>query len=221
MGEVLASLLEGIGAQLAHFHGGISALSSLAQPPWWANALGLLGLWTGFAGALAYLVRRQVLSFPSSLWRVQLSDVLFIVVGSAAQLLIDLAYRPFHLHTLNSPVKHLFGASHGASFVLIGIMTTLLAPIMEELLFRGAVYRGLQHYLPGSASVVAWTSTVASAALFALAHGEPLQFGGLFALGLLLAWLVKKTGRLTPSIITHVSFNGVALIALSLQRAGH
>ncbi|HEY5439572.1 MAG TPA: CPBP family intramembrane glutamic endopeptidase, partial [Acidimicrobiales bacterium] len=60
-----------------------------------------------------------------------------------------------------------------------------------------------------------------SAALFALAHAEPLQFAGLFFLGIILATLVWRTGRLIPSIVTHVSFNGVAIAALVSQRSGH
>jgi membrane protease YdiL (CAAX protease family) len=48
-----------------------------------------------------------------------------------------------------------------------------------------------------------------------------LQFAGLFALGIILSYIVKKTNRLTPSILTHMSFNAVALVGLLLQRSGH
>jgi membrane protease YdiL (CAAX protease family) len=44
---------------------------------------------------------------------------------------------------------------------------------------------------------------------------------GLAFLGIVLAVLVKRTQRLTPSVITHVSFNAVAMISLLAQRAGH
>jgi membrane protease YdiL (CAAX protease family) len=60
-----------------------------------------------------------------------------------------------------------------------------------------------------------------SAALFAVAHAEPLQFAGLFVLGIVLATLVWRTKRLIPSIVTHMSFNGVAIAALVHQRSGH
>jgi membrane protease YdiL (CAAX protease family) len=93
---------------------------------------------------------------------------------------------------------------------------------MEEWLFRGVLFRALSEGGPrgGSrASVV--LAVVASAALFALAHGEPLQFAGLFFLGLVLASLVWRTRRLVPSIVTHMSFNGVAIAALVHQRSVH
>ena len=60
-----------------------------------------------------------------------------------------------------------------------------------------------------------------SAGLFALAHGEPAQLAGLFFLGIVLALLVLRTKRLIPSIVTHMSFNAVAIVALVAQRAGH
>ena len=65
-------------------------------------------------------------------------------------------------------------------------------------------------------------AVVLSACLFALAHGEPLQFAGLAFLGVVLAVLrASAPSAWCPSIITHVSFNAVAMVALIAQRAGH
>jgi membrane protease YdiL (CAAX protease family) len=64
-------------------------------------------------------------------------------------------------------------------------------------------------------------AALVSACLFGLAHGEPLQFAGLALLGVILAVVVKRTQRLVPSIITHASFNAVALASLIAQRSGH
>ena len=56
-GQILALLLESAGAALAHYPGGLDALGRSANPPWWANALGLVGLWAGFAAAIAFAYR--------------------------------------------------------------------------------------------------------------------------------------------------------------------
>jgi membrane protease YdiL (CAAX protease family) len=64
-------------------------------------------------------------------------------------------------------------------------------------------------------------AVVLSACLFALAHGEPVQFAGLALLGVVLGIVVKRTQRLVPSMLTHASFNAVALVSLIAQRAGH
>ena len=43
LGEVVASVLVDVAAQADHFPGGFSALAKLTSPPWWSNALGLIG----------------------------------------------------------------------------------------------------------------------------------------------------------------------------------
>jgi membrane protease YdiL (CAAX protease family) len=221
-GQILGALFELVGASLSHYPGGLNALSNASSPPWWANVLGLIGLWIGFGSAIYYAyVYGQLKSLPDQ-WRVRPSDVYYVALGVACQFFVDLVYIPFHVRHLNGPVNHLFGSVVGASFVLLIVMTTFLAPIMEEWLFRGVLFRALSEGGPrgGSrASVV--LAVVASAALFALAHGEPLQFAGLFFLGLVLASLVWRTRRLVPSIVTHMSFNGVAIAALVHQRSVH
>jgi hypothetical protein len=221
-GQILGALFELIGASLAHYPGGLSALAKVSSPPWWANALGLLGLWVGFGGAIYYAYTYGNLRALPSQWRVRASDVLYVALGVGCQFLVDALYGPFHVRHLNGPVNHLFGSVFGASFVLLIVMTVVLAPIMEEWLFRGVVFRALSEggRWGGSRTGVV-VGVVASAALFALAHAEVVQFAGLFLLGLVLATLLWRTKRLVPSIVTHMSFNGVAIAALISQRSGH
>ncbi len=222
LGEITATLLVIVGAQLAHFHGGLKALSKLASPPWWSNVLGLVGLWIGFGGAIYYSRTSGGLAPLSQQWRLRASDAWFVLLGVGCQFIVDLGYAPFHLRDLNKPVNHLFGGSRGLTFVLVALLTTVGAPIIEEWFFRGVLFRaldaGLSRHLAKAGTVLA---VLVSAGLFALAHGEPLQFAGLALLGVVLAVLVKRTNRLTPSIITHVSFNAVAMVSLLAQRAGH
>ncbi len=62
---------------------------------------------------------------------------------------------------------------------------------------------------------------VASAALFGLAHGEPLEFAGLFALGIVLAIVAYRAKRLVPSYLTHAAFNATAFVMVIHLRSGH
>jgi hypothetical protein len=220
-GQILGSLFELVGVSLAHYPGGLSALSNAASPPWWANALGLLGLWVGFGAAIFYAYNFANLNSLPNQWRVKPTDVFYVALGVACQFLVDLLYLPFHLRHLNRPIHHLFGSVVGASFVLLIVMTMFLAPIMEEWLFRGVLFRALSEGSRSGSRASLVFAVLFSAALFALAHGEPLQFAGLFLLGIVLATLVWRTKRLVPSILTHMSFNGVAIVALISQRSGH
>lgn len=221
-GQLVAVALETLGAIAFHLRGGVGAVGALSAPPWWANALGLAGLWVGFVGAIAYAYGPGGLRPLPRQWRLRVSDVAYVALGVAAQFAVDLAYRPFHLRHLERPVHHLFDGSRGITFLVVGGMTTLLAPLFEEWLFRGVLFRALDEgdsaIAPRRRRVVA---VVLSATFFAAAHGEATQFVGLFALGVLLAYLVARTRRLTPSILTHVSFNAVALVGVVAQRAGH
>ncbi len=221
-GQLLALLLEIAGASLAHYPGGVNALSRVANPPWWANALGLIGLWIGFSSAIYYARHDGRLSALANQWRPRPSDVVYVALGVACQFAIDLAYAPFHFKSLSHPVNHLFQAAHGPGFVVIALMTTLAAPIFEEWLFRGVIFRAIAEGATGLTKGAALTvGIVVSALLFAAAHGEAVQFAGLAALGVVLALLVHRTKRLVPSYLTHASFNAVALVAVIAQRAGH
>ena len=221
-GELLVTLFASILNVTLHFPGGFSALVKAPKPPYWFTLCGLVGLWCGFGATVLYAKFSAGLSFPKSLFALKASDGIYVVLGIASQLLIDAAYWPFHFKNMNKPVEHIFGSVHGLMFVLLALMTTFAAPFMEELLFRGVVFRSLDAtFSNASQKFGSYSAMTISALIFAVAHAELLQFAGLFALGIVLSYIVKKTNRLTPSILTHMSFNAVALVGLLLQRSGH
>ena len=217
-GQVLAVIFDAVAVGLTHFPGGLNALSSTSSPPWWANAVGLLGLWIGFAAAIVLSTRLGGLGPWTGVWRVSSSDVGYLALGVACQFVIDIAYAPFNLKNLNKPATHLFVTAHGPEFLLLALMTAVGAPVMEEWLFRGVLFRSFAASFErfGRRGLVA--AVLASAALFGLAHAEWIQLPGLVALGVVLAVVVHRTGRLVPSIATHAGFNAVTLLALAAQR---
>ena len=92
---------------------------------------------------------------------------------------------------------------------LISYSTILVvAPVMEEVFFRGAVTwlwsRQFGRYL----------LLVGPAFVFAFAHMNPWMFPGLFILGLLLGHLRLRTDSLIPGIVVHAANNGLALFLL-------
>ncbi len=88
----------------------------------------------------------------------------------------------------------------GAIFFVV-----LLAPILEEIFFRGFVYR----ILAKTWSV--WFGSIVSAILFALFHFEFQSFIPLLILGLLLNFNYQRTGSLWTSICFHSMNNAIAL----------
>jgi membrane protease YdiL (CAAX protease family) len=85
------------------------------------------------------------------------------------------------------------------------VLAVGIAPLLEELLFRGLILQGfLRRYRPGVA-------LFASALLFGLAHGNVHQFLVAFPLGLANGWLVWRTRSLWPAIALHAMLNGAAV----------
>ena len=88
------------------------------------------------------------------------------------------------------------------------IMIAVLAPLLEELLFRGVVLDGfLKNYKPAHA-------IFASALLFAFVHGNFAQGIGAFFIGLVIGWIYWKTNSVIPGIIIHFVNNGLAASAI-------
>ena len=219
IGELLASALIGVVSTLTHFPGGLAGLAAARQDPWWASSLSLVGLWVGVVVAIVAATRVGGLRPWPHQWRFEIGDLWYVVLGVAAQFVVAILYRPFDLRHLNAPVVKLFGAAHGAGFVLLVVLTTFGAPVVEEWFFRGVVFRGLVELGATHSPRLAVTlGVVVSALIFAAVHGEVRQFAGLAGLGVVLAVVAWRTKRLLPSVLTHVSFNAVAMASVIAHR---
>lgn len=88
------------------------------------------------------------------------------------------------------------------------LVVGLLAPVSEELVFRGAVLRVLLQWRPAGH----WLAIAISALLFALIHVNPAQMPHAFAVGLLLGWLYYRTDSVIPGIVYHWINNSIAYV---------
>jgi len=90
-----------------------------------------------------------------------------------------------------------------------GIMrVVIIAPIVEELIFRGVIMSGLMRNYK-----VGW-AIFFSALLFALFHLNPWQFPATFLLGLVLGWLRIRTGSILACITGHAIHNGLVFLTV-------
>lgn len=92
--------------------------------------------------------------------------------------------------------------AYAANFVVVAVV----APIVEELTFRGAGYGLLDQY--GRLLTI-----IAVGILFGLAHGLVEALPVLTAFGILLTWLRSRTDSVYPGMVVHALFNAIALIA--------
>jgi len=94
----------------------------------------------------------------------------------------------------------------------------LLVPLVEELVFRGAILRTLLNKMQQTENGHQrhWWMIVASALLFAIAHLNPAQMPHAFVIGLLLGWMYYRTGSIIPGVAFHWANNTVAYIMIKL-----
>jgi hypothetical protein len=82
------------------------------------------------------------------------------------------------------------------------LFAVVIAPVLEEMLFRGVILRGfLRRY--SRTFAILW-----SAALFGIAHLNLYQMATALTLGIVSGWLYERCRSLWPCILLHACYNG-------------
>jgi membrane protease YdiL (CAAX protease family) len=89
-------------------------------------------------------------------------------------------------------------------------MVAILAPVLEEMLFRGVILRSFLRQYPR------WPAICGSAALFGCAHMNLYQYVAAVLMGIYLGWLYERTRSLLPCIALHATYNTASLLAASM-----
>jgi membrane protease YdiL (CAAX protease family) len=176
-----------------------------------------IGFWAGLVAAVVVTSRRGGTGSVAHDFgvRSRARDApVGIVTGLAAQfVLIPALYLPVRSLVdkgdLEQPAKELAEKADGLSYLAFAAAIALIAPVVEELFFRGLLLRSLQNYLGETPAIVV------SGLIFGVSHFQPLLIPGLSAVGILFAVLTVRTGRLGPAIWAHAAFNGITVILLA------
>ena len=202
-------VLASVAAYLLVHPGGVTVFESFAVVGG-AQSLATIGV-------IAWLARSA--GRPSLRPRPAWSDAAFLLLGAALALAVSwLTYlvvvQVFGGEMPAQAVVQIADEAEGwPAIVAVVVVAVLLAPPAEELVFRGVLLRALGRRL--SAGLAA----LVSAAAFALAH-LVLDFQSwtavpaLFVVGLVLAVVVQRWGRLAPAVAAHIGFNLVGVIGL-------
>ena len=86
------------------------------------------------------------------------------------------------------------------------ISVAIVAPIVEEVIFRGLTMTRLSQVMPGGLAVLV------SAAVFGVCHGEFVWFCYAFVLGVFFGFIDLRAGSVLPSILGHITFNAIGQI---------
>jgi len=91
------------------------------------------------------------------------------------------------------------------------VLVCVLAPIAEEIIFRGYLYGGLRRFFPLRHAIIL------ASALFAAVHLNTDAFIVVGLIGALLCYLYERTRSLVPGIVAHAIHNGLVLAVMLLQ----
>ena len=224
----IGQLIVGVGAGLALAVGaatrsggidGIGAFSSEAL-----LTVAIVSALVGTAMAIGWLAVRQRLD--RRLFGRGRHGLLKIVIGVAIGFVATVA-----TYTVNAFLVLIFrpeepvvqqvlqdALAGGRSLVLAAIVIVLLAPVTEEIVFRGILFQSLDRRLGF------WFAATVSSGVFCAIHVEvimsqPLALVGMFVLSMILAASFHLSGSLIVPILVHAVFNATSLgLALAFDR---
>jgi len=174
----------------------------------WSTAVGNLFQFV-VIGAIVYGIaglgeRRQLLALrrPTS-WRTAIKIGIGIGIGMLVlTLLLGPLLNPGREQGITPDT---WQADHAAAYIANGLVIAVVAPIVEELTFRGLGYSLLVRF-------GRWTAIILVGIAFGLAHGLVEAFPFLAAFGAGLAYLRSRVDSVYPGMIVHGLFNATALI---------
>jgi membrane protease YdiL (CAAX protease family) len=199
--EMLLALAAALGGSASGSGGGATAgsaallaVSALILYGWQVLAAWLFSLRTAGRSLALWGFRRPNRAF---FWTIPLGLGMVYVVSFVH----DLMVQPEQQDIVTS-----FPRS-GAGVALFILVAVIMAPLFEEIVFRGFIFRGF-------ANSWGWVwGALASAAVFGFAHLQLDVFVPLATLGFVLAWAYKQTGSIWTCITMHVLFNTIAVLA--------
>ena len=188
--------------------------------------LALFGQFGGWILALMWVSRRKgrgTLRADFGLV-VHRRDLVLIVAGIGLEIALGVMVAPIsHLvDNQRQGVVNDLQTSHGLHLALLAIFAGLIAPVCEELLFRGLLLRALRRRF---SPVLAVTI---SALVFALAHpaldphwGTFVIVPALFGLGAVSGAIAVRRGDLSVSIMLHIGFNFLTTFSAVVDAVKH
>jgi membrane protease YdiL (CAAX protease family) len=142
-----------------------------------------------------------------------------LLASGVVTLVTWLALTGAQRHDLDQKARDLVDPAHGVGVAVIVVVLCVLAPLGEEVFFRGLLYPSLRKVL----GVVA--GAVIAGSLFGVLHWSGgaaavvlSQLGLLSAFGIVLCLLRERTGRLGAGLAAHATFNLVSVVALFWSR---
>ena len=114
---------------------------------------------------------------------------------------------------MQEPLQAMLLTQSARTLVLSSFVAVVVAPLGEELLFRGFLQPALQRWIGRGIGILA------CAAFFAASHMDLFSFPQLFLLGVALGYVYDRTRSLAAPVTLHLLFNGTTVLAIFAHRS--
>jgi membrane protease YdiL (CAAX protease family) len=106
--------------------------------------------------------------------------------------------------------------------ILTFIVTAVIVPVLEEMIFRGLFQTVIRSLLETRDSKLegrhhAWIAIFISSGLFSMVHGNVPHWPALFLLGVCMGYAYEKSGSLFRPIFIHAFFNAITVLLVLLE----
>ena len=192
------------------------------QIPIWATAVAVSTMWSVLLFAVPRYLPYEERSATRSLsnWVSTRDIAIGVPLGFASQyILMNVVNWPlmklfpdsFSFDDISQRATDLTNTAPGVWVVVLVLVVVVGAPIVEEIVYRGAVQTHLQR-TAGTAVALIGTSVI-----FAGIHMSLIEFPGLFAFALVLGYSRLRSATLGLPIVTHMAFNAAGLILVLVK----
>ncbi|MEK3879140.1 CPBP family intramembrane glutamic endopeptidase [Paenibacillus sp. FSL M7-0420] len=171
-------------------------------------ANGLIGFLALFAAYALRIRNLRAFGFRMTERKWLLMAVVIGIAAFGGCFVIEGIYYHF-VTEINTQADFQTAAQGGPLSMFILLITgAILTPLSEEFVFRGVIANALNRYGP-------WAGIVGSAAIFGVVHGFTVILLDAFMVGVLVAYLFRKTGSIWPGVVVHIVYNGLNLLYYS------
>lgn len=143
--------------------------------------------------------------------RIKISTVLMTILYTFLLMPLSTTANAISMLFVDNTVGSVAGEILDMPFVIMFFLMAIMAPLCEELVFRGAFFRGFRK----SGNI--FGAILMSALLFAVMHLNFNQAAYAMILGIMMALAAEATGSTTTSFIIHMVFNGQSVCIMYLS----
>ena len=151
--------------------------------------------------------------------RLALKDKGFLIVWGIGMVffvngIVDLFIIALEIYfpQLVSDYINMMSVMYEGSLIIIAIRVAIMAPILEELVFRGVILKKAKNIMPF------YAANIIQAILFGLIHLNWIQGLYAFPIGILLGYITRRYRSIIPSIVSHALLNGYSVLHLANNR---